>query len=185
VAELGLVRQNAYLAFRRFELAILEGDSARAETRAREACEAALAIGELGNFMTFSCNLALALIQLGRDDEADQWLERGRATAPSDETVPQMLCRQAKAKILARRGEHVEAEELAREAVAMGSGGDALNLQGDALANLAEVLLVTGKPGEAAAALEQALDRYAQKGNLVSAQRVRARLEGLRRPAPP
>ncbi len=49
-------------------------------------------------------------------------------------------------------------------------------MQGDANADLAEVLLLSGKTGEAAAALEQALDRYERKGNLVMARRTRDRL---------
>jgi tetratricopeptide (TPR) repeat protein len=87
-----------------------------------------------------------------------------------------MLSRQVRAKLLARRGEHAEAEQLAREAVAIGKGTDCLNWQGDAYADLAEVLLLSGKADEANVALEQALDRYEQKGNLVMAQRMRDRL---------
>jgi thioredoxin-like negative regulator of GroEL len=93
-----------------------------------------------------------------------------------------MSCRQVRAKVLARRGEHAEAERLAREAVAMGEGTDHLDAQGDANADLAEVFLLAGKPDEASAALEQALEHYERKGNLVSAQRVRERLAELRDP---
>ena len=78
--------------------------------------------------------------------------------------------------MLARRGEHAEAERLAREAVAIGEKTDILNGQGDAHADLAEVLLLGGKADEAAAALEQALERYERKGNLVMARRTRDRL---------
>lgn len=87
-----------------------------------------------------------------------------------------MLWRQAKAKVLARRGEHAEAERLAREAVAIGEDSDFLDGQGDAFDDLAEVLVVVGKADEAAEALEQALERFERKGNVVSAGRVRARL---------
>ena len=90
-----------------------------------------------------------------------------------------MLWRRVRAKVLARRGEHAEAERLAREAVAIGEGTDRLNDQGDANADLAEVLLLGGKASEAAAALEQALDRYERKGNLVMARRTRDRLAAL------
>ena len=90
-----------------------------------------------------------------------------------------MLWRQVKAKVLARRGEHAEAERLARKAVAIGEETDLLSDQGDANADLAETLLLAGKPDEAAAALEQALDCYERKENLVSAGRTRARLENL------
>ena len=71
---------------------------------------------------------------------------------------------------------NAEAVRLAREAVAIGAKTDHLNAQGDANADLAEVLMLSGKADEAAAALEQALDRYERKGNLVMARRMRDRL---------
>jgi tetratricopeptide (TPR) repeat protein len=174
VAELGAVRSRTLLALRRFDVAMLEGDASRAEAAAREACETAEATGELGNFMWFCCNLAQALLGLGRDDEAEQWLERGRQTAPSEEQFPQMLWRQARGKLLARRGELEEGERLAREAVALAEETDMLNAHADALVDLAEVLALGGR--DARAELESALALYEQKGNLVMAERTRSRL---------
>jgi Tetratricopeptide repeat len=78
--------------------------------------------------------------------------------------------------VFARRGEHAEAERLAREAAAIGDETDMLNWQGDAHADLAVVLLLSGRADEAAAALEHALERYERKGNLVMARRTRDRL---------
>ena len=95
-----------------------------------------------------------------------------------------MLWRPVRAKVLARRGEHAEAERLAREALAIGEATDDLNGQGDTYADLAEVLLLAGKPDEATATLEQALERYKRKGNLVSTQRAQTRLVELRAAAP-
>jgi hypothetical protein len=43
--------------------------------------------------------------------------------------------------------------------------------------------LLAGRAEEAAEALEQALERYERKGNIVSAQRARARLAELQGPA--
>lgn len=86
--------------------------------------------------------------------------------------------------MLARRREGEEAERLAREAVALGEATDMLNSQGDAYADLGEVLLVTGKPDEAAAALEQAIERYERKGNVVSTRRAQARLAEIRADVP-
>ena len=95
-----------------------------------------------------------------------------------------MLWRQVQALVQASRGEHVQAEQLAREAVAIGERTDALNFQGAALCDLAEVLQSTGSTDEAAAALAQALDRYERKGNLVMVDRTRTRLAELRTTAP-
>ena len=91
----------------------------------------------------------------------------------------QALWRQVQALVLAHRGQHAEAEALAREAVAIIERTDGLNFQGDALCDLAEVLTAGGRSDEAAAALTQALDRYERKRNLAMARRVRERLAEL------
>ena len=119
---------------------------------------------------------AQTLYELDRLDEADAWAGRAAELGASDDAETQMLWRQVRAKVLARRGEHAEAERLAREAVTIGEGTDFLNAQGDANADLAEVLLLGGKADEAKAALEQALERYERKENLVMARRMRDRL---------
>ena len=90
--------------------------------------------------------------------------------------VTQMLWRQVQALVDAHRGEHDEAEALAREAVAIGEQTDSLNDQADAICDLAEVLRAAGKNAEAAEALAQALDRYERKKNLPMARQVRALL---------
>ena len=56
-----------------------------------------------------------------------------------------MLWRQARGKLLARRGELEEGERLAREAVALAEETDMLNVHGDALLDLAEVLALAGR----------------------------------------
>jgi tetratricopeptide (TPR) repeat protein len=95
-----------------------------------------------------------------------------------------MLARQARAKVLARRGEHVEAERLAREAVNLGDRTEMLNDSANAYVDLAEVLALGGQTADAASALEEALARYARKGNVVSARRAQARLDSLAAPSP-
>ena len=133
-------------------------------------------LGELSSLSTAAAYLAQALYALERLDEADAWAGRTAELGASDDVSSEMLWRQVRAKVLARRGEHTEAERLAREAVAIGEGTDGLNWQGDAFADLAEVLLVGGQADEAIAPLERALERYERKGNLVMADRVRDRL---------
>jgi hypothetical protein len=139
-------------------------------------CDAAEASADLGNYLSFCSYLAEARLGLERDDEAERWLERGRETAPSEERMPRMLWRQAQGKLLARRGEHAQGERLGREAVALGAETDMLNAHADALCDLAEVLALAGRNGRPE--LEAALALYERKGNVVMADRVRARLDG-------
>jgi hypothetical protein len=82
--------------------------------------------------------------------------------------------------VLARRDKHADAEWLAREAVAMGEETESPDAQGNAYADLAEVLLLAGRRDEAVAAFETAVERYESKGNIVSAKRARERLAELR-----
>ncbi|MBA2331484.1 MAG: hypothetical protein H0V94_01670, partial [Actinobacteria bacterium] len=72
----------------------------------------------------------------------------------------------------ARAGAFGEAERLAREAVAKAAGTDYLNLHGDALARLADVLRLAGRDGEAATAALEAGVLYEAKGNVVAARRL-------------
>jgi tetratricopeptide (TPR) repeat protein len=158
----------------------LAGDPATAAEFGAEGCRLHEELGEHRRLGAAAGSLAQALYALDRLEEADAWA--GRAAEGGAWT--QMLWRQVRGKVLARRGEHTEAQRLARQAVTIGDDTDHLDEQGDAYADLAEVLLLARKPGEAAAALEQALDRYQRKGNLVSTQRAQTRLAELQEAAP-
>jgi tetratricopeptide (TPR) repeat protein len=172
--ELGAARFEMTLGWHRFELASLEGNWAEAEGAAQQACEAAEANEELVNYMLYCCMRAQALVELGRPGEAEECVRRGEELAPSHELDPQVRSRFVRARILAGRDEFAEAEMLAREAAARAAETDMLDLQGEALLALAEVLALAGK--DSRPELEQALALYERKGNLVMAERVRAQL---------
>jgi class 3 adenylate cyclase/tetratricopeptide (TPR) repeat protein len=137
-------------------------------------------LGDPGFLSNAAGTLALAIYALDQLDEADAWARRAEELGSSDDADKEMLWRRVRAKVLARRGEHADGERLALEAVAICDETDRLDAQGDAYADLAEVLLLAGQRDEAVTALETALERYERKGNLVSAQRARARLAELR-----
>ena len=132
--------------------------------------------GEQAQLSTAAGYLAQASYALDQLDEADAWARRALELGASDDAITQMLWRQVRAKVLARRGDHDEAATLAREAVAIGADTDFLNGQGDVYADLAEVLSLAGRKEDAAAALKEALDRYKRKGNIVSTHRAQSRL---------
>ena len=91
-----------------------------------------------------------------------------------------MLWRQARAKVLARRGDPVVAERLAREAVAIGAETEMPENLGNAYSDLAEVLTLACRNDEAQAALQEALALYERKGHLVMVERTNTRLRELR-----
>lgn len=162
------------------ELELLAGDPATAVGYGEEGCALLEQAGERSWLSTAAGMLAQALYACNRLDEADAWALRAGGLGASDDALTQVLWRQVRAKILARRNDLALALPLARDAVVIGDGTDMLNAQADAYSDLAEVLAASGKPAEASAALDQALDRYRRKGNLVAAGRagrVHARLQ--------
>jgi class 3 adenylate cyclase len=119
--------------------------------------------------------LGRELCALGRFDEAEALARRGRELA-ADDNIDSGLWRQVQARVLAHRGEHSEAERLAREAVARVDQSDNLPWQGDAWCELAEVLEAAGRRDAAIDAWHEAHDRYERKGIIPLARRVRERL---------
>jgi class 3 adenylate cyclase/tetratricopeptide (TPR) repeat protein len=167
-----------------WEVETLAGDPSAAERAVRPSCELLEELGEVGYRFVAVSQLAASLCVLGRLDEAEELTRAAETFAPTDDIASQMLWRQVRAQVLARRGERAEAERIAREAVALAGETDMLNWHGNALADLAEVYALAGRAGESRTQLEQALAFYERKGNVVAGARVRRRLAELQEAAP-
>lgn len=155
--KLRVVTRQHFLA----DIELLGDDPAGAERAMRWAYDREVEMGEKQDIPGTANRLADALYRQGRYEEAAQWIEIGGG-------------RGIRALLAARRGEFEQAERLARELVAMTARGQSLNARGTALMRLAEVLSMAGRSGEAAPALDEAMQLYERKGNLVSAQEARA-----------
>jgi tetratricopeptide (TPR) repeat protein len=108
--------------------------------------------------------------------EATEFAEFARNTAAEDDAAPHILWRQVEAKIRAAEGNADEADRLIGEAIEMTRLSDDVVDQGNALVDRAEVLVLTGRPDAAALALEEAIDLYERKGNIVGVERAREQL---------
>jgi class 3 adenylate cyclase/tetratricopeptide (TPR) repeat protein len=158
----------------------LSGDldeSLRVLRRGHELLES---VGDSGARCTLDAMLADVLFRTGQADEAAGYAEESRAIAAADDLDAQPRWRAALARIVASRGDHAEAERLAREAVALVEPLDLLPVKADVYAALGEVLAVAGRADGARAAVEQGLAFYELKGNVVSAEHSRAVLAELR-----
>ncbi|HEY3461946.1 MAG TPA: adenylate/guanylate cyclase domain-containing protein, partial [Gaiellaceae bacterium] len=161
------------------EIATLADDHETARRRYAAVCEWLEARELTGFLSTYAPALGRQLCWLGRWDEAEHAARLGREAVQPQDVGAQALWRQVQALVHASRGEHDEAERLAREAVQILEGTDGLQGQGDALRDLAEVLEAGGNRGEAIASWREALDRYEVKGIVPLANGVRERLAAL------
>jgi class 3 adenylate cyclase/tetratricopeptide (TPR) repeat protein len=161
------------------EIAILAADHEAAAEHLGNWCELLEAQGRRNNLSTYLPGLARELYALGRIDEAEAHAEQARELAGAQDIAPQVAWRQAQALVHAHRGRQVEAEALAREAVAIAEQTDALNWQGEAWHDLGRVLAVGGRRNEAAEAFAQAIDRFERKKNLAMVAQLRPQLAAL------
>jgi tetratricopeptide (TPR) repeat protein len=158
---------------------LLADDAPAAEAELRLGYERLKGLGETGAALSnVAAVLAQALYLMGRHDEAYQLSGVAkRCAAPGD--LSAQVWRGPRAKVLARRGRTGQAAALADEAVELARGTDFLNMQGDALADAADVLRLARCPDEAAIKLRKAIHAYDRKGNRTAARRARGRLAEL------
>jgi tetratricopeptide (TPR) repeat protein len=133
--------------------------------------------GQKAGLATYKGHQARELCLLGRYADAEPLVAQARNF---DEENP--LWRGASALVSSYRGDHTEAEQLAREALAYAQTTDYLQLQANALSDLAQVLETAGRYDEAAAAYRQALELYERKQIIPLARSTRERLATLEAP---
>jgi tetratricopeptide (TPR) repeat protein len=178
--DLGMRFEGAATAAEAFGFVeVLAGDLIAAERQVRLGYEILERLGETSYRSTQAAELALILCALGSFAEADQLTNVSEETAADEDMLSQILWRRARAETLAHRGDLHRAQALAREAVALAEPTDALNVKGAALMDLAEVMRVSGREGEAIPVAEQAIELFEQKGNVVSAERAHRSLTEL------
>lgn len=158
------------------EIELLAGDLPAAEHALRAVCETLERRRDWGHLASVAPLLADALHAQGRGSEAVPLIELAAGWTLADDIEAQMGLLRVRANLLAIQGELEEAERLAREGIELAAQTDYLNEHAKALGDLAGVLELAGRREEAAAALERALELYERKGNLVMAERTRARL---------
>ncbi|WP_448147852.1 ATP-binding protein [Labrys miyagiensis] len=177
-ADLGL---TLYVASSEHEAVVemLAGNPAAAERSARAAYRALDEMGERAFRSTMAASLAAVILEQGRDEEAEEFARLSAELAASGDLLTQVRWRCVRARVLARRAQIQEAEALAREALAIAQTTDFINDRAHALVDLSHVLQAADRCDEAVAAASGALHLYELKGNMVSAEATRLRLDDL------
>lgn len=158
---------------------LLADDPDTAVAKLRVGYEALKEMGGTGPLANVAAMLARAhLIQMD-DDGAERLIRVCREITAESQVDTQIRWRNLQAVILARRGDLERAEQLATEAVAMADRSEQPDTRAEARLDLADVLRLAGRPGEAAGRAHQALELYEAKGNQVAAGKVRKLLARL------
>jgi DNA-binding SARP family transcriptional activator len=181
VEDLGFVWHQAGFASAAGFVEMLAGDLQAAERELRAGYQLVERSQMTGSYfgMALREELAEALYAQGRYAEAKQLSEASERDAGADDVQAQVLWRAVRSKVLAREGRLEESGALARAAVALAEHTEFLLVHANACRDLGEVFHLAGRLGDARLALEEALRLYQQKGDLVSAKRMRAALAEL------
>ena len=113
----------------------------------------------------------------GHLDEAEQWVGVSRSNAASDDQSAQLVLGPVEAKLKARRGGVLEGRELAEKVLRLADSTDGLNQIAATSLALAEVLRAAELYGEADRVIEEAIQLFEQKGNVVGASHARELLK--------
>ena len=164
------------------DLALVEslgGDLAGAEVEVRADLDFLASVGETYYRSTLTALLSRLVRDQGRDDEALELSRVAEELSADDDMDSQALWRSIRAPIIARKGEIALAEELAQSAYEMVRESEALQSKADALFELASVLRMAGKSGEARQAAGEALALFQAKGDVVSVARLASWISAL------
>jgi class 3 adenylate cyclase len=178
------VRQGVGTAMIEADLELAAGNPAAAAAVLQESYEFMSKTAETGYIATIVDFRAMAALDLGRDDEALALADEVLRIASLDDFEPHVKQGCVRARVLARRGERDAAAEAIRAAVAWAEATDFLTVRQYAAVSLAEVERLAGRPDGERAALEEALRLAEQKGEILTAGRVRERLGELGDPVP-
>jgi DNA-binding SARP family transcriptional activator/tetratricopeptide (TPR) repeat protein len=153
-------------------IAMLADDPATAEKHLRLQYETLRQMGDRRYLAITAAKLARAIAAQGqsRYDEATRLIAISQKAATGEDMSAQALSQGLSARILADRGQHREAAELASSAVAFAAQTDLPGDHADSLLDLAHVLAAAGRIAEAHAAATRALDLYKRKGNFPGAR---------------
>jgi class 3 adenylate cyclase len=161
------------------DLELAAGQPAAAEAVLRESYEFMKPSAETGYIATIVDYRAMAALELGREDDALALADEVERIAQPEDFEPHVRQACVRARVLARRGDHDAAAKTIQAAVARAEETDYLTVRAYAAVSLAEVERLAGRADGGRSALEDALRISEQKGDLLTAKRVREQLGEL------
>jgi tetratricopeptide (TPR) repeat protein len=159
---------------------LLAGDPERAERALRPSFEALRDAGSLAFSSTLAGQLAHALVELGRPDEASACAAVARDAAGEADVLSQVLWRSALARALAEQGDADRSSFLGDEAVELAGSTEWPNVLADTLLDRACVAALTRNHARAEEDVERATVIYLAKRNTAGHAKATALATGPR-----
>jgi hypothetical protein len=155
------------------------GDLASAEHTLRSSLQVLERLEDRGFHPTVALQLAELLYHDGRYDEVETLCATGRAYTTSEDVVNFVYLDMIEGCMSARRGQHAEAEERVRRAVALAETTDFYWLRGTARLRLSEALALAGRVDGASEEAAAGLAHFTAKGDVTNVALERQRLAEL------
>jgi len=176
VTELGFRWLLAGSRFISGRIEVFADDLQAAEREYRSGIDTYEAMGETGRASTMIASLADVVYLQGRLEEADELARAVATLAAEDDVASQIIGRSVRGKVSARRGSIFEGERLVRQAWELAVATQYVVYAAEAAEAVADVLSLAGRKRESDEFRRRALELHEQKGNVVLAERTRARL---------
>jgi tetratricopeptide (TPR) repeat protein len=179
-ADAGLIQSAGGMSLGEAEVEFRAGDLQAEEKALRDGVEMLEAIGERAFLPTVALSLAECLYRAGAGDaEIEELCGRARDATGADDLVNFVWLDMIGGLLHSRRGEHEEAEECSRRALALTESTDFYFARAFSRAFLAEVLAQMGRSEEASDMAAQAFEIFEAKGDVAGAAQFRSRLASL------
>jgi ATP/maltotriose-dependent transcriptional regulator MalT len=134
-------------------------------------------MGERGFLSTTAANLADALVDLGRIDEAEGICVVAEEAGAEDDMFTQVGVRLVRGRLAAARGTMDQALSFAASALALADEGEYYDLRTRSRLVFAELLLDAGRVEEAQARAQEALHLAQVRGDVIFEARARKLIE--------
>lgn len=175
----GLVVTAAGISMGEAWAATWAGDLAAAERTLRSGLEVLERLDDRGYHPTIALQLAWLMYHESRYDEVETLCATGHAYTTAEDLVNFVYLDMIEGCLCARRGQHAEAEERVRRALALAETTDFYWLRGTARLFLSEALALAGRMDEASEEAAVGLAHFDAKGDIASAAQARERLDDL------
>jgi class 3 adenylate cyclase/tetratricopeptide (TPR) repeat protein len=157
----------------------LAGDNEAAVEYLRQGAEKFKQVGDRRYLSTTALVLVLVLLDLGRIEEAETWLEESIAQMNPADVVDMAASHAARGRIAAMRGDFAQGIELAERSVEIAERTDFFDVRTEMHLELGHVFALAGRHGDAARAYESAREITRAKGATAWTKQIEALLAEL------